>query len=345
MDPNGTGGVEPDAFMPLFFWLGLTRRRSAGLALLELSFGPGPVRTDVLALLGQYSEVQLRLVEGLRKLARKESLEQLCEFLTESDRLRLRTWFYSMRRDPAGNADIVEVQNLFARLEVTPDRQAMFRFLTFVKTHTFFGSSEQAQKSGLAERGKRSFGVDAFASLCSRCTVAWCLHRTIGLINASAAPGPTLKSPGRSEGSPGTPGAIDATPAAAAAVPKTTADWKSHERDFALRWTQLQRKIMVSLLINHRFWGRESRMVLTCLDSPAARAIWDALTPEQWLSLFQRVRAQGMAAVLPEAEEVSDPDFLRKKVSLQDVWESLSPSAAGPGRLGSSLPVPASARF
>jgi hypothetical protein len=266
--------------------------------------------------------------------------------LTESDQLRLRTWFYSMRRDPSGNADIVEVQNLFARLEVTPDRQAMFRFLTFVKTHTSLGSSDQVQKCGVAVTGKRSFSVDAFASLCSRCTVAWCLQRTIGLIAASASPGPTLKSLGRSEGSPGTPGATaDATPATAAAVPKTAADWKSHERDFALRWTQLQRKITVSLLINHRFWGRESRMVLTYLDSPAARAVWDALTPEQWLSLFQRVRAQGMAAVLPEAEEVSDPDFLQKKVSLQDVWESLPPSAAGPGRPGTSLPVPVSARF
>jgi len=286
LDPEGSGFVSPEMFVPLMFWLGLTRRRSAALATVEVAFGPGDINVNALLDLTEYMEVQLRLVEGLRRLARRESLEQLCEFMTDSDRLRLRTWFYSMKTDTNG---LVEVQNLFARMEVTPDRQVLFRFLGYVARNR---TSAPGQSAGAAPPStsrkkaapsQRKMGVDDFASLICRCTVTWCLHRTIGLITS---PDPTSSVFG---------------------------DFSS-DHDVVFRWTQLQRKIVVSLLVNHSFWGRESRQVLLNLKPPSLAQINDDLTPEQWVSLFQRVRAQGMASTLPVGDEAEDPAFLRKKV-------------------------------
>lgn len=296
MDPERSGVVSPDVFVPLMFWLGLTRRRGAALMTLELAFGPGDIQGPVLRKLTAYIEVQLRLVEGLRRLARLESFEHLCEFITDMGRLR--TWFHTTKRDTTGRVDIVEVQNLFARMEVTSDRQALFRFLSYVAHNDVLPVPGAIQKSNpgaelQARLQNRTFGIADFASLLCRCAVAWCLHRTLVLINPDA----------------GSAGADGSGPFH---VPLGVPD---SDREAQLRWTQLQRKIIVSLLVNHRFWGRESRTVLASLNQPALTTLGHQLTPEQWLSLFQRVRAQGIASTLPTGDEADDPEFLLKKAS------------------------------
>merc|ERR1711971_774890 len=89
----------------------------------------------------------------------------------------------------------------------------------------------------------------------------------------------------------------------------------------ASRWTQLQRKITVSMLINSRLWGREAKSVLASLHQNSTEHL---LAPEQWMSLFQRVRAQGIQSTLPIGDEADDPDFLEKKVGR---LEALQPGA------------------
>lgn len=294
MDPGCCGFVSPDSIIPLMFWLGLTRSRSAALVILELAFGPGNIPTDAIRELSPYLDVQVRLVEGLMKLAKRASLEHLCEFLTESDLLNVRTWFSSMKRSPDGHVDTVEVQNLFAREGVTSDRQALFRFLRHV------ARSEVLPKLAAGEE---------FGSIIARCAVAWCLHRTIVVVTDPAA----------------APAGDEAEAAASLAG-------GSGDGDISLRWTELQRKIMVSLLINHRFWGRDSRTVLSSWEPPRTTTIGDELSPEQWQGLFQRVRAQGMAAVLPVGEEADDPNFLRGKTKHTEV-----PAVAAHGRAHTAL--------
>jgi len=334
MDPQGNGSVPPDAFVPLMFWLGLTRRRSAALTTMELAFGPGDVDVAAISHLGQYVEVQVRLIDGFRQLARVQSLDQLCEFMT--DWSRLREWFYSMRRDPTGHVDVVEVQNLLARMEVTSDRATLFRFLSFVaRSGTMPGSKG---RQGTLER--RTLGIEDFASLICRCAIAWCLHRTLQLITCTAAPSTTtLGAPTpqpqqhqaqttqhKTQSTKSQQDGHDSAMSAKAPSPATplgvkgsvsanevgTAGHEVDEHTAKLRWTQLQRKIAVSLLVNHRFWGRESRSVLASLHQPDI-AMREELAPELWLSLFQRVRAQGLASTLPVGQEFEDPGFLRKK--------------------------------
>eukprot|EP00929_Paragymnodinium_shiwhaense_P007486 TRINITY_DN111405_c0_g1_i1.p1 TRINITY_DN111405_c0_g1~~TRINITY_DN111405_c0_g1_i1.p1 ORF type:complete len:684 (-),score=141.82 TRINITY_DN111405_c0_g1_i1:195-2246(-) len=305
MDPQRLGKVPADMFVPLMFWLGLTRRRTAALACLEQAFGPGDIDTASISNLCDYAEVQARLVDGLREMARKESLEQLCEYMTDVARIRI--WFYSMKRDPLGHVDIAEVQNLFARMEVTRDRQALFRFLRHeLRSGNFAPSSPVAAAptspvsaldggtfADSATAPARTFGITEFASMLCRCTISWCIYRTILLI-----------SPSMQETSVPREGILASGPHGEAPA--------SEDGDLALRWMQLQRKITVSLLVNHRFWGREARHVLTSLRQ-TSNFVADDLTPEQWLALFCRVQAQGMASTLPVGDEAFDPDFLRKK--------------------------------
>jgi len=273
--------------------LGITRKRSAALMTLELAFGAGDIDTACMRSLARYAEVQIRLIEGLRQLARRESLEQLCEYIT--DMMRLRTWFHTMKQDTYGHADIVEVQNLFARMEVTSDRQALFRFLSAV-VHSNVLPSATADRTGGSNGGlrHRTFGIGDFASLLARCSIAWCLHRTSILLN------PAENMPKNDDGE----GPLLAPPI-------------ELEREVSMRWVALQRKIIISLLVNHRFWGRESRTVLMSLSQPQFTTLGNQLTPEQWLSLFQRVRAQGIASTLPVDDEGDDPDWLIKKAAVR----------------------------
>lgn len=284
MDPERKGVIAAEVFVPLFFWLGLTRRRAAVLTTLELAFGRGDIPASAIQNLSRYAEVQIRLIEGLRRLARRESLEQLCEYII--DMARLRSWFGTMKRDTTGRADIVEVQNLFARMEVTSDRQTLFRFLTYL-VHCDDSTG-----------GERTLGIGDFASLLCRCAAAWCVHRTLILIDPSEN---TWKGDG------------DGPLMAPAA---------DLDREAEMRWVALQRKIIVSLLVNHRFWGKESRTVLSSLNQPQMTTLGNQISPEQWLSLFQRVRAQGIASTLPVADEASDPEWLLKRVTAGGTFTS-----------------------
>lgn len=281
LDPDRTGSVSPEAFVPLFFWLGLTRRRTAALTTLELAFGPGDIDVSNILKLARYIEVQIRLIEGLRQLARRESLEQLCDFII--DMARIRKWFQSMKRDTIGHVDIVEVQNLFARMQVTSDRQTLFRFLKHIT-----GEFSAASMAGSVEI-QRTFGIGDFASLLCRCATAWLLNRTLMLLSPSES---VLK---------GVDGPL--------MMPAADLD-----REAEMRWVALQRKIIISLLVNHRFWGRESRTVLMSLTQPQMTTLGNMLSPEQWLSLFHRVRAQGIASTLPIGDEATDPEWLQKVV-------------------------------
>eukprot|EP00932_Pfiesteria_piscicida_P023068 SRR837773.9803.p3 GENE.SRR837773.9803~~SRR837773.9803.p3 ORF type:complete len:152 (-),score=39.13 SRR837773.9803:80-535(-) len=127
--------------------------------------------------------------------------------------------------------------------------------------------------------------------------VAWCLHRTLALLTAPefATAASALNEHG------------------AGPRPKVAKAGALDAKSLALSWTQLQRKIMVSMLINSRFWGKESRTVLNSLKPAHATTIGTELTPEQWRCLFERVKAQGMASILPVGSEADDPGFLESR--------------------------------
>eukprot|EP00933_Yihiella_yeosuensis_P016252 TRINITY_DN13961_c0_g1_i1.p1 TRINITY_DN13961_c0_g1~~TRINITY_DN13961_c0_g1_i1.p1 ORF type:complete len:839 (-),score=134.75 TRINITY_DN13961_c0_g1_i1:260-2776(-) len=275
LDPQGTGIIEPDKVVPLMFWLGLTKKRSSALKILEIGFGEKNISASSFALMGQYVEVQLRLVEGLRNMARRESLHQLCEFMTENNCHRIRNWFNSMRADNNACVDMTQVQNLLVRMEVTSDRSSLFRFLSYMAENPNPTLLLDARERTAAEQ--RRFSAEAFSSLVCRSAAAWCLHRCIAMLTT-----PSLKQESGVVG----------------------------DHELNCRWIQFQRKIVVSMLVNQRFWGRESRGVLAATNPPEmefdSSADLDALTPEQWNTLFQRVRAQGMASVLPDDEAAEE---------------------------------------
>lgn len=302
MDPEQSGTLSPDALVPLMFWLGLSRRRNAVLVAMEMGYGKGPIDVSLMMYNTQFGEVQVRLVEGLRRLARRESLDQLCEFTTDWNRIN--AWFYSMKVDINSKVDIVEVQNLFARMEVTTDRQALFRFLGFVarsnstRMHSKMPTTDSTPFSFGRKNNKdyaqRSLSINDFAGMLCRCIVTWCLHRALVIVSPEKVVSRNIV--------PDIPGF-------------TCVEADEQKVEVASRWTQLQRKIAISLLVNHRFWGRESRHVLASLVPPASAKTCTQLPPEKWLTLFQRVRAQGTASCLPVGDEVDDPDFLLKKAS------------------------------
>jgi len=269
LDPERKAGmIDADAMVPLMFWLGLTKQRRAALTTLHSGFDGGEVSTESMAVLGEHVEVQLRLVEGLRDLVRRESLELLCEFMTKNNFHRIRTWFGLMRHDPFGCVDITQVQGLFSRMEVTSDRQTLFRFLSYMAEHPPYPVKTDAREMYAVENKK--FSIRGFSSLLCRCTAAWCLHRTALLLNPPPSPGLS-------------------------------------DHELSCRWIQLQRKITISLLINQRFWGNESRNVLAAMKPPHGTAPvieeLQGLSPEQWNILFQRVCAQGLASVLLDDDE------------------------------------------
>jgi len=324
MDPEGSGWVSPDVVVPLMFWLGLTRKRGAALATLELAFGPGDIATSSLQELCPYVDVQARLVEGLKKQARRESLEPLCEFMTDSNLMRLRAWFYSMKRSPSGHVDLMEVQNLFAREGVTTDRQAFFRYLSYISQTSSLPSAREGE-GGKKNALLSKIGIEEFTSIIGRCTVAWCLHRTVSLVtDPEFATAASAMAAGQPSGATSAAAKVVPAPAPAPGGGGTDNGGEApfaqalESHNMSLSWTQLQRKIMVSLLVNHRFWGRESRHVLNSLKPPHANSIGEELTPEQWRCLFERVKAQGLAAILPLGNEADNPGFLEGKTRHDD---------------------------
>lgn len=313
MDPGGKGSIPCGVFTPLLFWLGLAQHQTAALATLRLAFGPGEaIPMSAMTDLIRFAEVEIRLGEGLRRLARLESLMPLCEFLTECDGWRLRSWFRSMRHDLDGRADVAEMQRWLAQTEIITDRQALFRFLCQVthgevvvnhcsglsacKAWALHPSSEHftVESGSGAERfgevkHRGGFSLDDFASMLCRCVIAWCLHRTLFLL--AGDPTKALESPAEEE-EEGKPLEVSA------------AAW-GEGSSLAMRWTQLQRKIAVSFLINGELWGRESRAVMGSMKPSEAVCVGEDLSPEQWNLLFQRARAQGLASTLPSNDEVA----------------------------------------
>mmetsp|Transcript_698 Transcript_698/g.1435 ORF Transcript_698/g.1435 Transcript_698/m.1435 type:complete len:666 (-) Transcript_698:153-2150(-) len=308
LDPTSSGSIPPDSFVPLMFWLGLTRRRGAALATLELAFGTGAIAVSSIRRLSAYAEVQLRLVDGLKRLARRESLEQPCEFITSWSRLR--EWFYSMKRDTTSRVEIVEVQNLFARMDVTDDRAALFRFVSnFARDSASaalpIGPSAAMVKADVFRT--RTLGIQEFAAMLCRCLMTWCLLRAMAIVNAPDPSG--VGFGGNRAAEPISEQAMWSKAEAAALSPH------GRDREVNLRWTQLQRRIVVSLLVNHRFWGRESRNVLAAQKLQATSASSKELSQEEWGLLFQRVRAQGIASTLADAslfeEDAASPSAAR----------------------------------
>ncbi|CAE7358109.1 unnamed protein product [Symbiodinium natans] len=64
------------------FWLGLTKSRTASMETLRMGFGSLQIENSTLLVLGDHVEVQMRLVEGLRHLVRRESAEHMCEYIS-----------------------------------------------------------------------------------------------------------------------------------------------------------------------------------------------------------------------------------------------------------------------
>lgn len=228
LDPSETGFVSPDTLVPIMLWLGLAKRQSAALALLQLGFGAGKISVSEIRHLSHYQEVQLRLVDGLRMEARRCSVDQFCEFLTEQGQIQPRLWFTAMKRGADGTVDIAEVQNLFLRMQVTEDRQILFRFLSFMCQHI-----HESKGTGETSSRARNFNFEDFVALLCRCTATWCLHKAS--IELCKGQGP--------EGS------------------KDPQASPSHH-DITCKWVELYRKIALSLVINRRFWGRDAQNVL-----------------------------------------------------------------------------------
>jgi hypothetical protein len=325
MDHLQAGTVPPDALVPTMLWLGSARRRVAALSVIEFAFGKKDrVDKEDVSKLAQHAEAQLRLHDGLRRMARRESLEQTCEFIT--DKNRLREWFSSMDRDRYGRVGVEEVQNLFVRMEITTDRKALFRLL-----HASFGQNNASSPTGQPSPQGGTMGAAApgtvtqelmlgfrdFCALLGRAVVTWCLDRVLTMMEQKnedeSGSGRELTAPGKAA---------------------------SSDRHAALMWTTLQRKIVMSLLVNHRFWGRESRQVLAALNQPALCTFGQNLSPEQWLSLFQRVRAQNMASTFPEGDEVDDPDFLLKRAELEGKSKAANTAPAPASRATTKQPEP-----
>lgn len=271
LDPGRRAGyVLAEALVPLMFWLGLTKSRMAALETLRMGFGSLQIDTGALLVMGEHVEVQMRLVEGLRHLIRRDSLEQLCEYVTGNSFQRLRAWFNSMRSDQFGCVDITQVQSLFARMEVTTDRQTLFRLLSYIIENPHPTAAKDPREAMAIE--KKKFSLHGFGSLICRCAASWVLHRVMSMLE--------MPDNARSKEEGFT------------------------EQDIAMRWIQLQRKIMISLMVNQRFWGRECRQVLGHLQPPQmSLEELEKLSPELWNLLFQRVRAQGLASVLPHTPE------------------------------------------
>jgi hypothetical protein len=277
------------------FWFGITRHRAVALKTIEMAFGPGDLDLAEVQCLCEHMDVKVRLIYGLRSLARRESLEPLCEYMTNKQR----EWFASMRRDPLGRVDINELQNFFVRQDVMNDRLALFRFLRHEmrraasraaqsgdNKHNGAAAANKPNKSKCSKPnmefcGEALDGIEFNSMLCV-CVLSWCVFRAVRFVMHGHD--------------------------------KILPTWTNVNQQVASKWTELQRKITVSLLVNHRFWGREAKLVLASLHQPDTDD--NTLTSEQWMMLFQRVRAQGIQSTLPEGDETDDLDFLGKKVRL-----------------------------
>lgn len=285
--------LPPDAFVPLMFWFGFTQKRRSALVVLQCAFGHGPIPVAAIYQLAAHYKVQVQLAEGFQWLARKESFQHVSDFL--SDQRHFRHWFSTMSQDIHGRVGIMDVGILLAQLQVPFNKKQLDRFLShFIEAHN--QEQTKLEPSSRTSEMKKRLNFTGFCALLSRCIVTWCINRTLDLVDPPRKVDPlenALRSSGHVSGSEQLEAAED---------PR-----------LAKRWAEVHRQILVSLLVNHRFWGRESRYVLASMSQPRILTFGQQLAPEGWLALFQRVRAQGMASTFPEDDEERDPNFLQKK--------------------------------
>lgn len=314
IDPVNGSNLPPEAFVPMMFWLGFSRQRHASLELFEMAFGAGNLAPEKIAELAPYVDVQILIAEAFQRLARKESFEQICEYVT--DRERLTGWWSSMLKDSYGRVELGEMQKMFARMEIAGSK-VLFRFLShYAAVH--HGQELAAAKELTAVEilqqkagGDNKFTFPFFSSLLSRCVVTWCIVKVLDLVDPQTTPRGTVAG-ARAEAKPQGDQTSDSSNIQGEPNSKDSANGHV-DPNISRRWAQVHRRIVTSLLVNHRYWGWEGKCVLAQLSQPSL-TVFDDLTPEHWVALYQRVRAQGMASTFPEGdEEYDDPSFLSKR--------------------------------
>jgi len=276
MDPEGRASIQPEILVVLLIWQGFARHRSASLKALAHAFGQGDISCAALLQLSDYADVQVRMAEGLRRITQRESVEHLCEFMMDGDMHVPRRWFGTMKRQPTGHVDVGQVSRWLALSDVMFGGQDLFRFLCHVDLQVVTAGHRAWQLANASTAyKKRNFRFEDFVCLLCRSAVTWCLVKTIGVLNP---PGPGQRVT---------------------------------DRELGLRWAEFARHISVSFFVNRKFWGPEARQVAMSIRPAKAATIGQELPQQEWLVLFQRVRAQGMGTILPEGEDAGDPDFLR----------------------------------
>jgi hypothetical protein len=274
------------------------------LALLETAFGSGNIAPESILGLAPYYDVQVQIAEALRRMARKESFDQVCEYITDQDHLR-ELWL-SMHHDSSGRIELGEILKMLGRVEVGVRSKEMFRFLshfatTFAESYTESHQTDTLLKNCAADRNR--FTLPFLTILLARCVVTSYIIKVLDLLDPSDKPQ-----------SVGGYASLEAYSSALGTSGHNTKPDAELDPKVSRRWAQIHRRIAVSLLVNQRYWGREGKMVLATLNQPA---VFEDLTPEHWLCLYQRVRAQGMASTFPEAdEEFEDPEFLSKRAKI-----------------------------
>jgi hypothetical protein len=294
MDPDNRCAILPETFVPLMFWLGFSRQRRAALSLLEMAFGVGCIVPMKILDLAPYVDVRISIAETFKEAARRESFDQLCEYIT--DQSRLRKWWSSMNPDSTGRVELSQFMKWFSRMQVPCSTKVLFRFLSYC-----------ASVHSPHEVPQTRFTFPILYFVLSRCVVSFFFVKVMDLLDP-------LKKP-RAHGG------YYSLAADGSAQHSLKPDSMQGDSSMFASWAKIHRRIVFSFLVNHRYWGREGKSVMATMAQGSSDhiAIFQDLTPENWFGLFQRVRAQGIASILPQVHESDDPEFLlRKSVSAAD---------------------------
>lgn len=329
VDPASGSRISPEALTPLMFWLGFARNRRASIAVFEIAFGRGDIGVDKIVELAPYFNVQIQLAEGFKTLARKDSFEQLCAYVT--DEQRIQGWWTAMNTDRSGRVELDKIETMLARMQVITMRNSrvLTRFLGHAAAlydHTLSdihdataakhlvssvtnGAGALSQRGHVCQKDKNTYSSHFLKALLCRSVVTCCIVKVLDLMD----PWPRARAAGGYDASINTGREIYGTTLASASG-RHIEEAKTGVVDFKVlqRWAQVHRRISVSLMVNHRYWGREGRAVLASLKQPPL-AICEDFTAQQWKTLFQHAKAQGMASTFPVADEIEDPEFLMKK--------------------------------
>jgi hypothetical protein len=303
MDPEEGSKVPPHACVPLMFWLGFARQRQACFAVFEMAFGIGNVPKEKILELEAYLEVQIEIAEVFRTQARKESFDQLCEYITNHENLRV--WYSALYPDSRGLVEIGQILKMFMQMDVKVNKKMLYRFISHF-TMNYQGNISRPSTDAetcLADRAQCDFPF--LCTLLSRCVVTSCIVQVLELVNPTAS-----SQSGRVSGSTGLEASAQSDSAQGASSNIKV------EQDALRRWAQLHRRIVVSLMVNQRYWGREGKITVASLTQTDKLPIFEGLSPEHWVGLYQRVRAQGLASTFPEHDaDYDDPEFLSKRAT------------------------------